>query len=65
MKQPEGGSPALNVMAIRDQRDANVSEQKTLSPDVDGAPPHGTAVITYLVNDLPWEMNCSKNASFI
>ena len=25
LEQPEGGTPALNVMAIRDQRHANVS----------------------------------------
>ena len=28
LEQPGGGTPALNVMAIRDQRHANVSKQR-------------------------------------
>ena len=34
-KQPGGGTPALNVMVIRDQRHANASKQRTLLADVD------------------------------
>ena len=30
LEQPGVGTPALNVMAIRDQRHANVSKQRTL-----------------------------------
>ena len=41
-----GGTPALNVMAIRDQRHANVSKQRTLLADADVAPHHGSAPIT-------------------
>ena len=40
--QPGGGTPALNFMAICDQRHTNVSNQRTLLADVDVAPPHGT-----------------------
>ena len=46
LEQPGGGSPALNVMAIRDQRHANVSKQRTLLADADVAPHHGSAPIT-------------------
>ena len=42
-EQPRGGIPALNVMAIRDQRHANVSKQRTLLVDLDVALPHGAA----------------------
>ena len=42
LEQPRGGTPALNVMAIRGQRHANVSKQTTLLADVDVAPPHST-----------------------
>ena len=42
-EQPRGGTPALNVKAIRDRRHANVSKQRTLLADVDVAPPHGVA----------------------
>ena len=35
LKQPGGDSPVLDVMAIRDQRHANVSKQRTLLADVD------------------------------
>ena len=42
LEQPGGGTPALNVMAIRDQRHANVSKQRTLYI----APHHGSAAIT-------------------
>ena len=41
--QPRGGTPALNVMAIRDQHLTNVSKQRTLLVDVDVAPSQGTA----------------------
>ena len=41
LEQPGFGTPALNVMAIRDQRHANVGKQTTLLADVDVAPPHG------------------------
>ena len=43
LEQPGGGTPAFNVIAIRDQRHANDSKQTTLLTDVDVAPPHGTA----------------------
>ena len=43
LEQPRGGTPALNIMRIRDQRLPNVSKQRTLLADVDVAPPHGTA----------------------
>ena len=46
LEQPGGGSPALNVMAIRDQRHANVSKQRTLLADADVAPHHSSAPIT-------------------
>ena len=46
LEQPEGGTPALNVMAIRDQRHANVSKQRALLADTDVAPHHGSAPIT-------------------
>ena len=42
LEQPGGGTPALNVMAIRNQRHANVSKQTTLLADVDVAPNHDT-----------------------
>ena len=35
LKKPGGGTPALNVMAIRDQGHANVSKQRMLLADVD------------------------------
>ena len=35
VQQPEGGTPVLNVMAIRDQRHASVSKRRTLLADVD------------------------------
>ena len=38
-EQPRGETPALNVMAIRDQGHANASKQKTLLVDIDVAPP--------------------------
>ena len=63
LEQPRGGGfPALNVMAIGDQRHANV---RKLLADVDVTPPHATACITWLVNVFNREMNCNKNASFI
>ena len=34
-EQPGGGTPALNVTAIRDQRHANVSKQRTLLADAE------------------------------
>ena len=43
LEQPGGGTPALNVMAIRDQRHA---KQRTLLADADVAPHHGSAPIT-------------------
>ena len=43
LEQPGGGTPALNVMAIRDQRHANVSKQRTLLADADVAPHHGSS----------------------
>ena len=46
MEQPRGGTPALNVMAIRDQRHAKVSKQRALLADADVAPHHGSATIT-------------------
>ena len=39
LEQPRGGTPTLNVMALRDQLDANVSKQRTLLADIDFAPP--------------------------
>ena len=41
-----GDTPALNVIAIRDQRHANVSKQRTLLANADVGPPHGSAAIT-------------------
>ena len=46
LEQPGGGTPALNVMVIRDQRHANVSKQRMLLADADDAPHHGSAPIT-------------------
>ena len=46
LEQPEGGTPALNIMAIRDQCHANVSKQRTLLADANVAPHHGLAPIT-------------------
>ena len=43
LEQPRGETPVLNVMAIRDQRRANVSKQRTLLLDVDVALPQGAA----------------------
>ena len=65
LEQPGGGTLALNVMVVYDQRHANVSKQRTLLADADVAPPHGSAPITWLVNVFHREMNCNKNASFI
>ena len=42
-EQPRSETPALNVMAIHDQRHANVSKQRTLLEDVDVAPPQVAA----------------------
>ena len=39
-EEPRGGTPTLNVNAIRDRRHANVSKQRTLLAHVDVAPPH-------------------------
>ena len=53
LEQPGGGTPALNVMAICDQRHANVSKQRTLLADADVAPHQGSAPITYaLVSEV-------------
>ena len=46
LEPPGGGTPAPNVMAIHDQRHANVSKQRTLLADADVAPHHGSAPIT-------------------
>ena len=46
LEQPGGGTPALNVMAIRDQRHSNVSKERMLLADADVAPHHGSAPIT-------------------
>ena len=46
LEQPGGGATALNVMAIRVQRHANVSKQRTLLADADVALHHGWAPIT-------------------
>ena len=59
LEQPGGGTPALNVMAIRDQRYSNVSKERTWLADADVAP------LTWLINVFHQEMNCNKNASFI
>ena len=45
-EQQRGGPPALNVMAMRDQRHANVSKQRMLSVGADIALPHSSAQIT-------------------
>ena len=42
LKQPGGGTHALNVIVIHDQCHAKVSKQRTLLADVDVAPPHAT-----------------------
>ena len=44
LEQPGGGTPALNVKPIHDQRHAKISKVKqiTLLADVDVAPPQGT-----------------------
>ena len=42
-EQPRGETPVFNIMAICDQRHANVSKQRTLLEDVDVAPPQGAA----------------------
>ena len=42
-EQPRCETSAHNVMAICDQRYANVSKQRTLLEDVDVAPPQGAA----------------------
>ena len=65
LEQPGGGTPVINVMAIRDQRHANINKQRKLLADTAIAPPHGLAPITWLVNVFHQEMNCNKNASFI
>ena len=46
LEQPGGGTPALSVMVIRDQRHANVSKQRTLLADANVAPHFGSAPIT-------------------
>ena len=46
LEQLGGGTPALNVIAIRDQRHANVSKQRRLLADAHVAPHHGSAPIT-------------------
>ena len=49
LEQPGGGTHGLNVMAIRDQRYANVSKQRSLLVDADVdvvGPHHGSAPIT-------------------
>ena len=45
LEQPRGGTPALNVMAIHDQRHANVNKQRTLLADADVALHHDSATI--------------------
>ena len=45
-EKPRSGTPALNVLAIRDQCHPNISKQNTLVPDTDVAPPHGAVLIT-------------------
>ena len=35
LEEPRSGTPALNVMAIRDQRHTNVSKQRAFLADVD------------------------------
>ena len=52
-EQPVGRMPALNVMAMRDWRHANVSKQRTAGLD-------------HLIGKcFHSEMNFNKNASFI
>ena len=46
LEQPGGWTPVFNVMAIRDQRHANVSKQRTLLAASGVAPHHGSAPIT-------------------
>ena len=46
LEQPGGGTPTLNVMAVRDQRHTNFSQQRTLLADIDITPPHGADQIT-------------------
>ena len=46
LEQRGGGTPPLNVMALRDQRHANVSKQRTLLADADVNRHHGSAPIT-------------------
>ena len=46
LEQLRGGTSALNAMAIRDQRHANLSKQRTLLADADVVPHHGSAPIT-------------------
>ena len=46
LEQLGDGTPALKAMAIRDQRHANVSKQRTLLADADVVPHHGSAPIT-------------------
>ena len=46
LEQPGAGIPALNVMVIHNQRNANVSKQRTLLADADVAPHHGSTPIT-------------------
>ena len=46
LEQPGAGTPALNVMAIRDQLHTKVSKQRTLLADADVAPHHGSVPIT-------------------
>ena len=53
LEQPGGGTPAFNVLAIRDQHHANDSKQRTndskqrtLLAYADVAPHHGLAPIT-------------------
>ena len=45
-RQASARTPSLNVMAIRDQRHANINKQRTFLADADVAPPHGSAPIT-------------------
>ena len=60
LEQPGGGTPALNVIAIRDQRHANVSKKRTLRCSISRL---GPDLITGKC--FHREMNCNKNASFI
>ena len=43
LEQPGGGTLSRNVMIIRDQLHANVSNQIMLLADIYIGPPHGTA----------------------